>query len=329
MSPSRSRPDPGGAVRLRDLEPSASTMETDVLAGLSSTPKYLPSQYLYDDRGAALFEEICELPEYYLTRTEASIMRQHIDSIAACIGPKALLIEPGSGDGVKSRALLEGLSRPAGYVPIDISRAQLLDLAETVTERFPDLEVVPICADFTVTPDLPPLVRPIRRRVVFFPGSTIGNFAPTAAVEVLRRLRALCGEGGGILIGIDLRKGREVVEPAYDDSRGISRDFALNYLVRLNRELESNFEVESFRYEAPYDEAYGRIEMALVSERDQTVEVGGREIHFAREERIRTEYSYKYALEEFAELSTRASLKVERVWIDPDHLFSVQFLVAA
>jgi len=317
-----------GDFRLRDLEPGLSTMRCAVLAGLRSSPKHLPSQYLYDARGARLFERICEQPEYYLARTEAAIMEANMESIVDGIGPGALLIEPGSGAGAKSRLLLEGLVRPSGYVPIDISREQLVGLARAVAARFPDVEVVPVCADFTDDPDLPAVAGPVRRRVVFLPGSTIGNFEPEAAVEVLRDLRDLCGERGCVLIGVDLKKGREMVEPAYDDARGVSREFALNYLRRLNRELGADFALEAFDYEAPYDARRGRVEMSLVSLRDQAARVGGEQIRFELGERVRTEWSYKYDLDQFRALVERAGLLLERVWTDPDQLFSVQLLRA-
>jgi len=304
-------------------------MRADVLAGLRRKPKSLPSQYLYDQRGARLFEKICEQPEYYLTRTETAIMQDNMDSIAECIGPQALVIEPGSGDGRKSKLLLSGLTRPSGYMPIDISRDQLVDLADEVSGRFPDVEVVPVCADFTEDPSLPEVAQPPGRSVVFLPGSTIGNFGPKRVEEVLRDLRNLSGEEGGILIGVDLKKDVGILEPAYDDARGVSREFALNYLVRLNRELGADFRTEFFGYEAPYDEQQGRIEMALVSRREQDAHVAGTPVHFSREERVRTEFSYKYDLRGFADLGARAGLEVKHVWSDPDKLFSVQYLVAA
>ena len=184
-------------LRLHDLEPAVATMHADVLAGLRSSPKFLPSQYLYDDRGARLFELICEQPEYYITRTEIAILESNMDSIAGRVGPHALLIEPGSGEGTKSALLLNGLFKPAGYVPIDISRAQLVSVASSIADRFPGIEVAPVCADLTDDPEVPTLSQPVRRRVAFFPGSTIGNLVPEDALDDLRHLRTLCGDERG------------------------------------------------------------------------------------------------------------------------------------
>lgn len=315
--------------RLHDLEPAAAKMRTDVLAGLRSSPKYLPSQYLYDDRGARLFELICEQPEYYITRTEIAILESNMDSIADRVGPHALLIEPGSGEGAKSALLLNGLSKPAGFVPIDISRAQLVSVARSIADRFPGIEVAPVCADFTDDPEVPTVSQPVRRRVAFFPGSTIGNLKPEDALDILRHLRTLCGERGFVLIGVDLKKTPDILEPAYDDAAGVSRDFALNYLRRLNADLGASFDLAEFGYEAPYDPGNGRVEMALVSRRDQTVHIGRARVHFEAGESIRTEYSYKYDVEGFLALAERAGLEAEEIWTDPARLFAVMLLKVA
>lgn len=298
----------------------------DVLAGLRATPKFLPSAYLYDARGAELFERICDQPEYYLTRTEVGILRSNMEAIAAAVGPGALVVEPGSGDGRKSTQLLEGLTEPAGYVPIDISREQLVTVAARMNERFPDVEVIPVCADFNDDPPLPHAARGARRNLVFFPGSTIGNLEPDRAVEVLVHLRTLAGPGGRILIGVDRRKDRARLEAAYDDAAGLSRAFAMNYLRRLNEELDADFDLNAFDYAAPWDERSGRIEMALVSLADQEVRIAGNPVTLEQGERIRTEYSCKYEPEEFARLAGRAGLGVTHRWSDPEALFSVVLL---
>ena len=277
---SETKKNPVQEPRLRDLEPALGTLRTDVLAGLRSSPKYLPSQYLYDERGALLFEKICEQPEYYITRTELSILEKNMDSIADRIGSHALLIEPGSGDGMKSGLVLEGLNKPTGFVPIDISRAQLVNVARAMANRFPAIEVAPVCADFTDDPEVPEVSQPVRRRVAFFPGSTIGNLVPEGSLDVLRHLRTLCGERGFVLIGFDLKKDQKVLESAYDDAAGVSGDFALNYLSRLNAELDANFDLDAFGYEARYNQERGRIEMSVVSRRNQTVRLGNAEIEF-------------------------------------------------
>jgi dimethylhistidine N-methyltransferase len=301
-------------------------MRDDVLRGLAQTPKMLPSQYLYDERGARLFERICRTEEYYLTRTEVAILRQNMDAIADRIGPGALVIEPGSGSGVKTRLLLENLEDPAGYVPIDVAKRQLAEFAAQIDERFPDLTVMPVCADFTNSYDLPQCGNAVRKRVAYFPGSTVGNFTPTVAVEVLRHLGELCNHDGGVLLGVDLKKDRALLEPAYDDAEGVSCEFALNYLARLNRELDADFKLERFGYEAPYNEAQGRIEMALVSRCRQVAHIDGVGVSFDPDERVRTEYSYKYNPDEFSALAEDAGLEVADIWTDPEHLFSVQYL---
>ncbi len=313
-------------IAVYDWGPAVDTMREDVLRGLARNPKRLPSQYLYDERGAQLFEGICETEEYYLTRTETRILRENMDAIVDRVGRGALIVEPGSGSGVKTQVLLEGLDEPAGYVPIDVAREQLAAFATAMDARFPELDILPVCADFTGAYDLPPCGNEVRKRVAYFPGSTIGNFTPSAAVDVLRSLTERCGENGGVLIGVDLKKDRAILEPAYDDAAGVSRDFAMNYLVRLNRELNADFRLERFGYEAPYNAEHGRIEMALVSRCRQVAHVDGVGVMFGAGERVGTEYSYKYTPKEFAMLAGRAELAVTDVWTDPEQLFSVQYL---
>ncbi len=313
-------------IAVNDFAPSTETMQDSVLQGLSRSPKELPSQYLYDDLGAKLFEGICETQDYYLTRTEIGILRSNMEAIAARVGPGALVIEPGSGSGQKTRMLLQGLDDPAGYVPVDVAKEQLAQFATSVALEFPDLEVKPVCADFTDDYEVPECDNNARTRLCYFPGSTIGNFKPAVAVNVLQHLADLCQDQGGVLIGVDLKKDRKTLEAAYDDSQGVSGAFALNYLVRLNRELNAGFSIKQFGYEAPYNEALGRIEMALVSSHDQVVSINGSRVRFSKGERIRTEYSYKYTLAEFAALAENADLHVEQTWTDPQELFSVQYL---
>ncbi len=315
-----------GDIRLHDYEPATETMLDDVLRGLARTPKELPSQYLYDQRGAELFEQICETKEYYPTRTELGILHNNMDAIAARIGPGALVIEPGSGSGLKTRELLQGLHDPTGYVPVDVAKEQLAQFAASVSREFPDLEVKPVCADFTDHYEVPACDNTAQTRVCYFPGSTIGNFKPVNAIGVLEHLAELCEDDGGVLIGVDLKKDRPTLEAAYDDAEGVSRDFALNYLVRLNRELDADFRVDQFDYKAPYNESIGRIEMGLVSLCDQSVAIDGSRVQFKNDERVHTEYSYKYTLAEFAALAAKANLGVKQTWTDPEELFSVQYL---
>jgi len=308
-----------------DQAPATAQMRREVLQGLRARPKRLPQKYLYDERGAALFEEICEQPEYYIPRIETRILRVDGQAIAAALGPDALLIEPGSGSGIKTRLLLER-ARPVAYVPIDISLEQLARYSAELARDFPTLEVLPVCADFLGEIELPEPRRAARRTIVFIPGSTIGNFTPEVAVELLRRKRALVGAGGALLLGVDLKKEPALLEPAYDDAAGVSAEFALNVLRRLNEELGGNLRRERFGYKAVYNESEGRVEMNLVSLEEQAPTVAGTRIPLSKGERIRTEFSYKYTVEEFAALAGQAGLTVRRLWTDPLGLFSVQYL---
>lgn len=297
-----------------------------VLAGLREDPKYLPSHYLYDEQGARLFEQICELPEYYLTRTELQILREHLPEISRELGPRVVLVEPGSGSGQKSMLVLEALVDPVGFVPIDVSGSQLQDLAARVRDRFPGVEVHAECGDFRGDLELPAFSRAPERRVGFFPGTTLGNFGPEASVHVLEGLGAVVGEGGRVLLGLDLKKATGILEAAYDDSQGVSRDFALNYLVRLNREANGDFDLNTFGYEAPYDPERGTIVMSLVSLEKQVIRVCGAEVPLERGERIRTEFSYKFDLEQVRSLANRAGLDLLRTWTDPERLFGMFLL---
>lgn len=314
--------------RLIDLEPRTRSFRDEVIWGLDQPRKELPCKFFYDDRGSRLFEEICELEEYYPTRTELGIMKRNVPEIARLLGRDCFLIEYGSGASRKTRLLLDHLESPAAYVPIDISRDILLRSCEALSRRHPDLEIVPVCGDYTRKLSLPTPRHDAARRVVYFPGSTIGNFHPARAETFLRRIRDRCGEGGGLLVGVDLKKDRAVLERAYDDERGVTAAFNRNLLVRINRELDANFDVDRFRHLAYYNESRGRIEMHLVSECEQEVRVGDRSFIFKAGESIHTENSYKYDLDEFAALAALADLSVHKVWTDERSFFSVQYLKA-
>jgi dimethylhistidine N-methyltransferase len=316
-----------GAVVLTRSAPK-SPFRADVLTGLNRSPKAVPCKYFYDERGSALFDRICELPEYYLTRTELSIMRHHSAAMADALGKGCLLVEYGSGSSVKTPLLLEALRDPAGYVPVDISREHLYSSANALARRFPDLEITPVWADFTGPFELPGSSRGVERTVVYFPGSTIGNFMPEQAVELMRQIARIVGPGGALLIGVDLRKAAAIVEPAYNDRAGVTAAFNLNLLARINRELEADFDLNSFEHRALFDAEHGRIEMRLVSKKTQTVRIGRVAVPFAEGEFIRTEYSYKYDLEQFGKLARRAGFDVQGVWCDDQGLFSVQYLRA-
>jgi L-histidine Nalpha-methyltransferase len=297
-----------------------------VLAGLRSTPKRLSPAYLYDRRGSQLFDAICELPEYYLTRTETGILARYAAQMAECIGKQALLLEPGSGSSRKTRLLLDALPDLTAYVPVDISRTHLLEAARAVQAAYPRLEVLPVCADFTQGFTVPPSRRPHSRVVVFFPGSTLGNFDAAEAIRLLGLMRRAAGDGGGLLIGIDLAKDPTILERAYNDAAGVTAAFNLNLLVRLNRELAADFDQESFHHEAVWMPAQSRIEMHLVSARRQTVHVAGERVEFAADERLVTEHCHKYSAESFASQARTAGWTPRRSWRDPRGYFSVQYL---
>ncbi len=306
--------------------PSLADFRADVLRGLSLPAKELPCKYFYDDAGSALFERITGLEEYYLTRTELAIMRHHAAEMAGLLGPRCLLVEYGSGSSTKTRLLLDRLIEPAGYVPIDVSGDHLRRAARAIADEYPGLEVLPLCADFTRPVEPPaPRKRPARR-VVYFPGSTIGNFTPEESAVLLRQTAALCGRGGGLLLGADLRKDRRVLEAAYDDRLGVTAAFNLNLLAHINRELGADFALDQFRHRAFYNAAAGRVEMHLVSRREQRVRVAGTEFAFAAGESIRTEYSNKYRLRDLHDLASAAGFEVERFWTDEREYFSVHYL---
>lgn len=314
---------------LHDFHPKKSDMRSDVLAGLKAREKWLSSMYFYDERGSKLFDEICELPEYYPTRTELQIMQENIDDICDTLGPHAMLVEYGSGSSTKIRTLLANMDDAVAYVPVEISREHLMASAEALAADFPGTEILPVCADFTADFELPEPSQPPLRNIVYFPGSTIGNFDPPDALDLLRNMRRDAGDGGGVLIGVDLEKGRETLERAYNDASGVTAEFNLNVLHRLNREMNADFSVDAFTHKAIWNENFHRVEMHLVSRRDQVVNIDGEKISFREGESIHTESSYKYTLERFAELAAAAGLQVERVWTDEKQLFSVQYLACS
>ncbi len=314
------------AVKVLDLHPTDDDMESEILKGLKADQKRVSPKYFYDAVGARLFEEITRQPEYYPTETEIGIMQRCAGQIADLTGPAASLIEFGSGSGLKTRILLDHMDL-AAYVPVDISRIQLEQVALELDALYPHIEILPVCADFTHPFQLPqPKVMP-ERNVVFFPGSTIGNFYPEQAVALLQVMSSIACSGGALIIGVDLKKDKAILERAYNDAAGITADFNLNMLSRMNRELNADFRLDRFRHRAVYNEDMGRIEMHLVSDRDQIVHVAGHAIGFRKDEYILSECSHKYSLEQFAALAARVGFEVQQVWTDPDQLFSVQYLV--
>lgn len=317
-------------AKLPSAAPAAATtgvLADEVIAGLKKHPKELSSVWFYDELGSSLFDSICELPEYYITRTELQIMHRYAAEMAQEIGPGAALIELGSGTSLKTRILLDRLEMPHAYIPVDISREHLLHAARRLAIDYPSLRVTPVYADFSQTVELPPQATAARKRVVYFPGSTLGNFTRAQALALLLRLNGMIGARGAVLIGIDLQKDRDALRRAYDDAAGVTARFNLNALRHVNRELGADFDLDAFQHEAVWIEDQSRIEMHLVSKRDQVVHLGNETVAISGGEHLRTEYCHKYTLASFSKLAASAGLSVAKVWLDPAELFSVQFLV--
>ena len=296
-----------------------------VLEGLSRPRKAIPCRFLYDERGSALFDAICEVDEYYPTRTETRILRSHAADIARRLGTHAQLIELGSGSSIKVRILLEAMTRPAAYVAVDISREHLRRAAETLALDFPDVDVAAVCADYSAPFPLPELPA-AGRRMAFFPGSTIGNLEPDEAVSFLRSWARRLGPDAAMLVGVDLKKDREILDAAYDDAQGVTAAFSLNLLARANRELGADFDLDAFAHKARYSPERGRVEIHIVSLADQRVRIAGHDFAFAAGEPIQTEHSYKYAVDEFQDLARRAGFEPGEVYLDEARLFSVHYL---
>lgn len=312
-----------------DFEPDTDTFLAEVLGGLGERPRHLPCKFFYDERGSQLFDEICGLDEYYLTRTELAIMERYGAEMAEQIGPGVMLVEYGSGSSVKTRLLLDRLPDPVAYVPVDISRDHLQLTADRLSASYPQIEVLPVCADFTQSFHLPSSNQKPTHSAVYFPGSTIGNFQPEAARKMLTQIAPLCGTGGGLLIGIDLQKDASVIEAAYNDRHGITAEFNLNLLRRINRELDGDFNLNQFQHRAFYNNELGRVEIYLVSSRNQRVTVADESFEFGEGEQICTEYSHKYTIKGFAEMATEAGLTLRRHWTDDRDRFAVLHFAVA
>ncbi|WP_368562895.1 L-histidine N(alpha)-methyltransferase [Pseudoxanthomonas sp. UTMC 1351] len=311
---------------LTDLQPPADGLLEDVLSGLSRSPKRIPSKYFYDHRGSELFEAITRQPEYYLTRVEQALLDARMPAIADAVGTGAHVVEYGSGSGRKTRQLLRGLRAPVAYTPVEISPTALEATTTGLMSTFPFIEMLPVCADFTRSVPLPRAKRPARRTLVFFPGSTLGNFTHDEAVDILTGMRHILGQDGRALIGIDLQKDPALIEAAYNDAAGVTAEFTLNLLVRLNRELGCDFDLAGFRHCARYVREQGRIETFLVSLRAQEVHVAGRAFRFGQDEAMRVEYSHKYSRGGFAALAAAAGLAVAEEWNDPKDWFGLRLL---
>lgn len=301
-------------------------MLQEVLEGLRQPPKRIPSKFFYDERGSELFEQITGLQEYYPTRIERQILEQHIDEIARVVGERSVIVELGSGNSTKTRLLLDHLPDISAYVPVEISEDYLMKTVQSLKEEYPVLTIKPVCADYTKTFHIPPIDESFEYYVIFYPGSTIGNFRPKRAQEFLRTISHLLIPGGGLLIGVDRKKDKKTLEAAYNDRKGITAAFNKNVLVRLNRELNADFDIDQFGHKAFYNEKEGRIEMHLVSKAKQQIRLDGTAITLEKGETIHTENSYKYSLKGFEELVDRW-FRVEKVWTDEDDLFSLQYLV--
>lgn len=300
----------------------------EALAGLGAEPKRLPSKYFYDAQGSELFERITTLPEYYPTRTELGIMESNRQEMAEVVGPRAAVIEYGSGSGLKTRYLLSSLLDPQGYVPVEISRTALDASVRALSEELPSLAVTPVCADYTRPFALPELATRAARRVVYFPGSTIGNFTPSHALEFLALMREQVGPGGGLVIGVDLVKDPATLHAAYNDADGVTAAFNRNVLARLRRELGAEVDPDAFAHYAFFQPEHSRIEMHLMSLQSQEIRIQDHIFSLKHGETILTEFSYKYSVEALQNLAQGAGWTPARVWLDEDELFSVHYLEA-
>jgi dimethylhistidine N-methyltransferase len=300
----------------------------ELLQGLQQEQKSIPSKYFYDQHGSLLFDQICKLEEYYITRTETEIMRQNIHEIAELMASNCLLIEYGSGSSEKTRMMLDQISPIAAYMPVDISREHLFNTAENLYRNYPNLVIFPLWADFTKEFSIPIDTNGFSNKLAYFPGSTIGNFHPQQAVAFMRNVASLVGPGGGFLVGIDLKKDPDILTLAYNDPKGITAAFNLNMLTHLNQKFHADFIENQFEHLAFYNPQAGRIEMHLVSRQDQTVIINGFVFNLHKGERILTEVSYKHTVEGFAELANQAGFEIQKSWLDSKKYFCVQYLVA-
>lgn len=313
------------ALKFYDDQPVADDMQTEVIRGLRDTQKTLPAKYFYDERGSELFEEITRLPEYYLTRTEISLLEKHAPQIAELLEDDVWLLEYGSGASRKIRILLQSI-RPDCYVPMDISKDFLLASADRLQTDYPWLNVYAACVDYSQPVTLPEDMNTSTQKFGFFPGSSIGNFSPEEALDFLSSVRTTLGNNGAMLIGVDLQKDTDTLEAAYNDAQGVTADFNLNILHHLNETLDAGFQTERFRHQAHYNTEEHRIEMHLISNMDQVVRVGSEHIGFKAEESIHTENSYKYSQERFAELASKSGFRIQHFWTDENQHFGLFFL---
>jgi len=311
------------SIRFYDYHPEQANFHQEVVAGLNTLPKSIAPKFFYDEKGSQLFDAICDTQEYYPTRTEMAILEKYSSQIGNHIGEDCLLIEPGSGSSQKVRILLDTIN-PKAYMPLDISKDYLRLAAENVADEFPWLEVHAACVDYTSPFPLPPFARQ-GRKVAFFPGSSIGNFDPEHAIDFLQHLASMLNYDGGLLIGVDLKKDVEILNAAYNDNLGATAAFNQNLLTRMVDELGANFDLSKYHHHAFYNQQLGRIEMHLVSNETHTVTIGDNNFVINKDETIHTESSYKYTIEEFQALASKAGFNAVDVWTDAQQLFSVHY----
>ncbi|MCH8004010.1 MAG: L-histidine N(alpha)-methyltransferase [Nanoarchaeota archaeon] len=303
-----------------------SVMLSEVLQGLSQNPKTLPCKYFYDEKGSEIYKQIIELEEYYLVRTEQEIMKNNIQEIIRTLSDDCFIIEFGCGSSSRICLLLDHMS-PAAYIPIDISKNALMQFVKSLKDKYPKLKIVPVCTDYTQEFNIPNLNIDYSKKIIYYPGSNIGNFKKLETFKILKIIHNLCRPNGGLLIGIDLKKDKATLEKAYNDTKGITAQFNLNILNHINNELGSNFNIDNFRHKAIYNEKKGQIEMHLFSKIDHEVKIGNQTILFEKNESILTEISCKYDINEFKEL-VKDFFEVQNVWTDKDNKFGVLFLKA-
>jgi dimethylhistidine N-methyltransferase len=313
------------SIYLHEMESKAVSMAKEVHSGLSERQKRLPAKYFYDKKGSQLFDEITRLPEYYQTRTEVALLKQHVNEMAELIGEHSCLLELGSGSSIKIRLLLEAIE-PEIYIPMDISREHLIDSAQCLANDYPWLTVHATCVDYSQHWDVPDFGP--GRYNAFFPGSSIGNFMPSEALTLLEQVRRLVGHGGGLLIGVDLKKDIAIIEAAYNDAQGVTAEFNLNMLSHINNQLNADFELDNFSHKAVYNKTKSRIEMHLECINSHLVNINDNIYSFAYGETIHTENSYKYSTGEFQQLAKQAGFSPVKVWSDEEALFSIHYLTA-
>lgn len=311
---------------LHDLHPKLENFRDEVLLGLAKSPKSLPCKFFYDSKGSQLFNQICDLEEYYPTRTELAILQTYRQDICALVGKNSLIIEYGSGGSQKVRLLLNILDSPLAYLPIDISKDYLFADAQELSRDFPNLEIIALCADYTKSLILPPIHLNFAKKVVFFPGSTIGNLDYDEAKQLLVNTTNILNFNDALLIGVDLKKDPSILNNAYNDKKGVTAQFNLNLLTRINNSLQANFNLANFAHYAFYNQQKGRIEMHIISLVDQSIFIDDLEFRLQKNELIHTENSYKYDIQEFQLLAKEAGFTPTKVWTDPANLFSVHYL---